>query len=535
LQHSPAIERPTLATRDYIGILAVVLAAVNSSLGGGLISAGLEDLRGAWGLGIDDACYIPTAFNAAQMFMGPLTILLGARFGHRRMLLIAGYIYILSSLLLPFAPRTPLVLFLLVISGLASGTFYPLCLSFIGRNLPVRLLTYGTAAYGMDLLAGNHLAQSMEGFFMDHLSWHWIFWNACICTLPMLFCVYFGIPDTPKEQLLPKTKYGEILYVSAGLTMLYIALDQGERLDWSNNGLINGLVIMGLLLLVVALVRRRVNPSPHLDFSYLKKRNILILALLLVGFRLILLRAGAIVPLFLETLHQYRPPEIGRILLFSMIPYLVALPVIAHLMLRVHVRYILLIGFLVLALVGFYDSHALSTWIGTDFLTQQMFGAVAICMAIVGVFSGVVFEGRLTGAYRYPAGAYVQGVYFQVVRLFGGELSDSGLRRFIHVRQHFWQTNLTSGLASGWQFNDRLAHLDIALAPQAAGPLQRPEIATGLIGQAVENQAFTLAIDDSFMVLTLVAFVCVIAVGFMTPIPLPEQLPGAEEAPAPHQ
>jgi len=524
-------QKPILAKRAYIGILAVLLAAINSSLGAGLIGVGLQDLRGAWGLGIDDACYIPTAFNASQMFMGPLTIVLGARFGHRKVLLHAGCIYILSSLLLPFAPRTPIVLLLLIISGLASGTFYPLCLSFITRSLPVRLLSYGAAAYGMDLLAGNHFVQSMEGFFLDHMSWHWIFWNQAICTLPMLFCVYFGIPATPKEQLLPRASYGEVLYVSAGLTMLYIALDQGERLDWFNNGLINGLIISGVLLLIVAVIRRWINPYPYLDFSYLKKRNILIIALALVGFRIILLRAGAIIPIFLETVHQYRPPEIGSMLLFSTLPYLFALPLTAWLLVRVHVRYVLFIGFTALALVCFYDAHTLSTWIGADFLVQQLIGAVAICMAVTGVFAGNIFEGRLTGAYRNRAGAYVQGVYFQAVRLFGTEISDSAFRRFVHVRQHFWQTKLVSGLGSSWQFDDRIAHLSIALAPQAAGPLQRPEIATGLIAKAVENQAFTLAIDDSFMVLSLVAIVCVVAVAVMTPIPLPHQLPGADEAP----
>ena len=153
-------------------------------------------------------------------------------------------------------------------------------------------------------------------------------------------------------------------------------------------------------------------------------------------------------------------------------------------------------------------------------------------MAVVGVIAGNIFEGRLTGAYRNPAGAYVQGVYFQAVRLFGGEISDSGFRRYIHVREHFWQTKLVSGLGSNWQLNERVAHLGIALAPQVAGPLQQPEIATSLVAKAVENQAFTLSIDDSFMALSLVALVCVIAVGLMTPIPLPDQLPGADEAPA---
>lgn len=492
------------------------------------MSAGLEDLRGAWGLGIDDAAYILTSFNAAQMFMGPIAIMLAARFGHRRVLLYAGSIYICSSLLLPFAPPLVLILILLVVGGLASGTFYPLCLSFIARNLPIRLIPFGIAAYTMDLIGSNHLVHALESFYFDHLSWHWLFWNQSIFTVPMLFCVFYGIPATPKDQLIPKCRYGEVVYVGAGLSLLYIALDQGERLDWYNNGLINGLAIGGTILLIAALIRRWTNPEPFLDFSYLKARNILILGALMVTFRLLLLRAEAIIPVFLERLHQYRPAEIGQLLLLSLIPYLVALPVTAHFMGRIHVRIILLIGFLVTGLINFHDSHTLSTWIGTDFVTQQVIASVAICMVIVGTMSGIVFEGRLTGAYRNRAGAYGQGAYFQSVRLFGTVAAVSILRRFIFVREHYWQTKLVAELRSGWQFVDRQAHLGLALAPQAAGPLQTQEIATGLIANTVHQQAFTLATDDSFMLLALVSVVSLVAVGLMTHIPLPHELPDAD-------
>jgi hypothetical protein len=146
--------------------------------------------------------------------------------------------------------------------------------------------------------------------------------------------------------------------------------------------------------------------------------------------------------------------------------------------------------------------------------------------------SASVFEGRLTGAYRSAAGAYCQGAFFQAVRLFGTESSTSALRRFIQVRQHFWQTKLVSGLGSDWQFDERLKHLGTALAPQAAGPLQRPEIAAGLVASSVHAQAFTLAVDDSFMVLALVSLVALVAVLMMTPIPLPHQLPAVDAAPA---
>jgi MFS transporter, DHA2 family, multidrug resistance protein len=285
-------------------------------------------------------------------------------------------------------------------------------------------------------------------------------------------------------------------------------------------------------LLGTAIVRRRTNPYPFLDFSYLKSRNIIILGFLMILFRVVVLRVSVLIPSFLEILHQYRSTEIGQLFSLSVFPYLVALPLIAFLMRKVHVRIILIAGFLICGIINFHDAHALSTWTNNDFIFQQMVGSPAICMAIIGTMCGIVFQGRLTGAYRNRAGAYAQGAFFQIFRLFGSVLAASGLRRFLQVRQHFWQTKLVSGLSSNWQFDERLMHLGTALAPQAAGPLQRPEIAHGLIANSVQAQSFTLAIDDSFTLLALTSLIALVCILAMTPIPLPYKLPEADAAPA---
>ena len=36
----------------------------------------------------------------------------------------------------------------------------------------------------------SHLATLIEGWYIDHLSWHWIFWTAAVFTPVMMLCVY---------------------------------------------------------------------------------------------------------------------------------------------------------------------------------------------------------------------------------------------------------------------------------------------------------------------------------------------------------
>src|SRR5262245_58829249 len=80
----------------YVGTFGVFLGAGLATLNGRLISVGLPDLRGALGLGFDEASWIPTAYNMALMFIGPFSVYLGALLGVRRVLLWSCPIFILS-------------------------------------------------------------------------------------------------------------------------------------------------------------------------------------------------------------------------------------------------------------------------------------------------------------------------------------------------------------------------------------------------------------------------------------------------------
>src|SRR5713101_6018028 len=189
----------TLSQNPYVGTLGVFLGAGIVTLNGRLISVGLPDLRGALGLGVDEASWIPTAYNMALMFMGPFSVYLGALLGVRRVLLPAAVIFILCSILLPFSPNLGVMLALQVISGLSSGTFYPLTLTYALRSLPMRYTIYGIGVYSIDIIGVTNLAVPLEAWFTEHLTWRWIFWFSALITPLMMFCIYRAIPNPPKR------------------------------------------------------------------------------------------------------------------------------------------------------------------------------------------------------------------------------------------------------------------------------------------------------------------------------------------------
>src|SRR5262249_8096417 len=193
----PPPARPESATNPYLGILGVFLGAGMATLNARLIGVGLPDLRGAAGFGFDEASWLPTALNMATMFSGVFVVFLAALVGPRKILLQAAAVFAVTSALLPFAPGYWSMLGMVIIAGIASGTFYSLTMTFVLTALPKRLIIFGIAAYAADIVFVSNIASLLEGWFIEHLSWHWIFWTAALVAPVMMACIYRGIPRRP--------------------------------------------------------------------------------------------------------------------------------------------------------------------------------------------------------------------------------------------------------------------------------------------------------------------------------------------------
>src|SRR5262245_26163184 len=197
---NPAAPPADLSDSPILGILGVILGAGIVTLAGRLLSLGLADLRGNIGLSFDQGAWVGTVFNAAIMFIGPMSVFLGALLGTRPVLMVCATVFAVISACLPFVHSYGLLLALLLVGGLTSGTFYPLTLSFALRNIPIRYIAVTLALYATCIEGAVNFAPSLYGFQRDHLSWTWMFWTSAVLTPVMVACVYWGIPNSARPQ-----------------------------------------------------------------------------------------------------------------------------------------------------------------------------------------------------------------------------------------------------------------------------------------------------------------------------------------------
>ena len=488
-----------LSTNPWFGILGVFLGAGIATLNGRLLTVGLPDLRGAMGFGFDEASWLPTALNMAMMFSGCFVVFLSSWFGPRRILLPCSAIFAVASVLLPLSPNYGAMLVLIVVAGVASGTFYSLTMTFVLFSLPKRLIIFGIAAYAADIVFITNISSLLEGWYIEHLSWHWIFWTAAVVTPLMGLLVYFGIPARPPGDT--ELSWRGFAYFSFGVALVYGALDQGERLDWLNSGVIVAMLAGGAFLLLAALVRRMLLPNPVLDLSFVFRRNVLVLALSIFTFRFVLLSTALLIPAFLGTIQQYRPLETGRALAWVALPLFAVVWLVAAIVIQTHSRVILALGLTIVAVGCWAFAHLDSSWAGNNFEKVELLLSCGFACSFIGLLASIVLEGLELGALTNATAAATYSGFMHFLRLFGGQVGSSFMGHLISVREKFHSNLLGLHVDLGnWSTDERLRMLAAGLFPGSSGPDEAQNRAVAILSQQARAQSYTLAISDGFIV-----------------------------------
>ena len=486
----------------WMGLLAVLLGTFISTLTTRLSSFGIADIRGAVHAGFDEGAWITTAQTVGQMLIAPLAIWLGGVYGPRRVLMGAATAMTIISFIEPFSPNLHTLLTLQFAGGIASGFFVPLTLSFIVRNTPPKAWAYGIAIYALNLEVSLNVSASLEGWYLEHLSWAWIFWQNVPLAAGMALCLHFGVRPDPINPARPPADIFGLASGGIALGLIYAALDQGNRLDWGNSGLVWGLMLAGTLLLIAFLVHELHTPHPGVDLRVVLAEPLPRLLLLIAFVRFTLLSTSYAIPQFLQVVRGFRELEVGQTMVWIAAPQLFVCFAAGYLLRRIDPRLVASVGFICICCACLLVAYGLTPLWGTDqFLPFSLLQAVGQSFAL----SATVFFAIL---HLRPQDALSFGAAMQVARLMGGEVGSAFIVTFIRVRSQIASNLLGLHVQIGdGQVAQRLEMYAAATAPAGnSGPAR----GAAVLGSVVHSMAVTQGIIDAFVVIAGLAAVALI-------------------------
>ena len=162
-----------------------------------------------------------------------------------------------------------------------------------------------------------------------------------------------------------------------------------------------------------------------------------------------------------------------------------------------------------------------SAWSGANFWPSQAVMAVGLALTFNALLAAIILEIVNSGALKHPMDGLTFGGFFQTVRLFGGQIGTAFMVHFLSVREQFHSNILGLGVQLGdTATRQRLFLLSAGMDPHSTGANMAIGRALDILNLQVRQQAFTLAITDSFRLVAWSAVLSLILVACVSRVPI---------------
>ncbi|MCO5151562.1 MULTISPECIES: DHA2 family efflux MFS transporter permease subunit [unclassified Shinella] len=492
----PALRKEWPGLRTLVGIGAVLLGTFTSILNARLTDIGLADIRGALGLSFDEASWITTAYVVAEVAAIPAAVWLRGILSPTRGVILGAALFSVFSLAAPLSPDLSILLSLQALRGLSAGVLIPMAYAVIMRHLPQHQRLYGLSFYALVSATTPSLSVSLEAFILEHLSWEFLFWLNIVPGALTVFAASYGLAHDPVKYMRFRKFDGfGLLALSLGLAALVAALDQGNRLDWLQSGLIVGFLLAGAFLIGAFFVHALLHPNPVVSPRLLWRRNIGLGLMMMFASRIAVMSSAFIVPQYLIRIQGYRALESSDLFLATAIPQLLLAPVVAWLCYRVDPRNLLALGGMLMGGGLLLSANITGLWASEEFLLPLLLQSVG--GPLVAIPTMVLITEDIT-LQEIPWIASL----VHIVRTVGSAIGLALVTTTVRVQEQVYSNLIGLHVESGdADVAARIETLAQTVLPRAANPQEAVGQATALLARTVQREAYVLSYADAFLLI----------------------------------
>jgi EmrB/QacA subfamily drug resistance transporter len=305
---------PAAGDRPRVRLIfgALLLVLLLASLDQTIVSTALPTIVGDLG-GISKLSWVVTAYLLASTVVGPVYGKLGDLYGRKIVLQVAIVIFLVGSALCGLSQNMTELIVFRAIQGLGGGGLFVITIAVVGDIIPPRDRGRYQGFFGAVFGVSTVIGPLLGGFFVDNLSWRWIFYVNLPIGLVALAVIATAFQSRPTEEGHTIDYLGAAL-LAGGLSaiVLYTSLG-GTTYPWGSPGMI-ALVVGGVVLLVAFVLVEARAAEPILPLEIFRNRVFTVSSA--IGFIVGLALFGSItyLPLYLQDVKGHSPTTSGLLI-----------------------------------------------------------------------------------------------------------------------------------------------------------------------------------------------------------------------------
>ncbi len=290
-------------------MLGILLAALDQTI----VATALPTIVGDLG-GLEHLSWVVTAYLLTSTASAPLYGKISDLYGRRIVFQFSIVVFLAGSVLSGLSQSMDQLIAFRAIQGLGAGGLIVMALTIIGDILSPRERGKYQGYIGSVFAVSSVAGPLLGGFFVDHLTWRWVFY----INLPIGFvalvvtALVLHLPATRREH---KVDYlGAVLLVSAVSCALLVTVWGGSQYAWGSTTIL-GLAAAAIVLLALFLMVEARASEPILPLRLFRNRTYTLTSVIGLVVGVALFGGVVFLPLFLQVVTGVSATNSGLLLI----------------------------------------------------------------------------------------------------------------------------------------------------------------------------------------------------------------------------
>jgi DHA2 family multidrug resistance protein len=499
-----AVPPPLTGSALVLGTVALSLATFMNVLDTSIANVSIPAISGDLGVSPSQGTWVITSFAVANAISVPLTGWLTQRFGPVRLFVMSILLFVVASWLCGLAPNIGMLIAFRVLQGFVAGPMIPLSQTLLLASYPRAKAGTAMAMWAMTVLVAPVAGPLLGGWITDNISWPWIFYiniPVGLAAAAVTWSIYRTRDPGPRKTKLDYLGLG-LLIVWVGA--LQIMIDKGKELDWFNSTQIVVLAATAAIGFAFFLAWELTENHPVVDLRLFGRRNFLMgTAALSVAYGLFFGNV-VLLPLWLQQYMGYTATWAGLATAPVGILAIVLSPWVGKNVSKIDPRKLASVAF-----IGF----GFVLWLRSRFNPLADFETILLPTVLQGAamafffipLQAVIFSGLTPD--RLPAAAGLSNF----ARITAGAIGTSIFTTAWENRAILHHAEIVESVNAG------SSATTLALGQLGAGGYD-PAQSLATINRLVDQQAYTMAANDLFLLSSTLFLLLLVFVWMTKPV-----------------